>query len=58
MRALAVFLGYVCDPQYGWIAECEQQVGARPVQVCHAGSTAVHAAGVRGTAAAAVADPG
>jgi hypothetical protein len=35
--ALAVFLSYVCDPRYGWIAECEQQVGARPVQVCHEG---------------------
>jgi len=46
--ALAVFLGYVCDPRYGWIAECEQQVGARPVQVCHEGNTAVHAAGYEG----------
>src|SRR3974390_302947 len=40
--ALAVFLDYACDPRYGWIAECEQQVGARPVQVCHEGNTAVH----------------
>ena len=39
--ALAVFLEYVCDPRYGWVAECEQQVGARPVQVCHEGNTAV-----------------
>jgi len=46
--ALAVFLGYVCDPRYGWIAECEQQVGARPVQVCHEGNTAVHAAEYEG----------
>jgi hypothetical protein len=38
--ALAVFLGYVCDPRYGWVTECEQQVGARPVQVCHEGNTA------------------
>jgi len=27
--ALAVFLDYVCDPRYGWIAECEQQAGVR-----------------------------
>jgi hypothetical protein len=27
--ALSVFLAYVCDPRYGWVAECEQQVGAR-----------------------------
>jgi len=46
--ALAVFLDYVCDPRYGWIAECEQQVGARPVQVCHEGNTAVHASGYEG----------
>jgi integrase/recombinase XerC len=46
--ALAVFLEYVCDPRYGWVAECEQQVGARPVQVCHEGNTAVHAAEYEG----------
>ena len=46
--ALAAFLGYVCDPRYGWVAECEQQVGARPVQVCHEGNTAVHAAEYEG----------
>jgi len=33
--AVAVFLEYVCDARYGWVAECEQRVGARPVQVCH-----------------------
>jgi integrase/recombinase XerC len=46
--ALAVFLGYVCDPRYGWVAECEQRVGARPVQVCHEGNIAVHAAEYEG----------
>jgi site-specific recombinase XerC len=38
----------VCDPRYDWIAECEQQVGARPVQICHEGNTAVHAAEYEG----------
>ena len=47
---LAAFLDYVCDPRYGWVAECEQQVGARPVQVCHEGNTAVHAADYEGRA--------
>jgi integrase/recombinase XerC len=42
--ALAMFLAYVCDPRYGWVAECEQRVAARPVQVCHADNTAVHVA--------------
>ena len=46
--ALAVFLDYVCDPRYGWIAECEQQAGVRPVQVCHEGNTAVHVAEYEG----------
>ncbi len=46
--ALAAFPGYVCDPRYGWVTECEQRVGARPVQVCHEGSTAVHAAEYEG----------
>lgn len=40
--ALSIFLEYVCDPRYGWVAECEQQVGARPVQVCHEWNTATH----------------
>jgi hypothetical protein len=42
--ALAMFLAYVCDPRYGCIAECEQRVGARPVQVCHEDNTASHVA--------------
>jgi len=46
--ALAAFLSYVCDPRYGWVAECEQQVGARPAQVCYEGNTAVHAAEYEG----------
>lgn len=46
--ALASFLDYVCDVRYGWVAECEQQVGARPVQVCHEGNTAVHVAEYEG----------
>jgi integrase/recombinase XerC len=40
--ALAVFLDYVCDARYGWVAECEQRVGAVPVQVCHEWNTASH----------------
>ena len=40
--ALSSFLGFATDPRYGWVAECEQRVGARPVQVFHEGNTAVH----------------
>ncbi|MGH3846664.1 MAG: hypothetical protein ACRDS0_35380 [Pseudonocardiaceae bacterium] len=46
--ALAMFLGYVCDPRYGWVAECEQRVGARPVQVCHEDNLAAHVADYEG----------
>jgi integrase len=40
--AVAIFLEYVCDNRYGWVAECEQRVGARPAQVCHEWNTARH----------------
>ena len=46
--AVAVFLDYVCDARYGWVAECEQRVGARPVQVCHEWNTARHVADYEG----------
>jgi integrase len=46
--ALATFLDYVCDPRYGWVAECEQQLGVRPVQICHEDNTAVHVADYEG----------
>jgi integrase/recombinase XerC len=46
--ALAVFLDYVCDPRYGWVVECEQRVGDRPVQVCHEWNTARHVADYEG----------
>jgi hypothetical protein len=46
--ARAMFLGYVCDPRYGWVAECEQRVGARPVQVCHEDNLAAHVADYEG----------
>ena len=38
----------LCDARYGWVAECEQRVGARPVQVCHEWNTAVHVAEYEG----------
>jgi site-specific recombinase XerD len=46
--ALAVFLEYACDPRYGWVAECEQRVGARPVQVVGEWNAAVHVADYEG----------
>jgi integrase/recombinase XerC len=46
--ALATFLDYVCDPRYGWLVECQQRVGAVPVQVCFAENTAAHVADYEG----------
>jgi hypothetical protein len=48
--ALALFLEYVCDPRYGWAAECEQRAGAVPVQVFRERNTAAHVAGYEGRA--------
>lgn len=46
--AIASFLAYVCDVRYGWVAECEQRVGAAPRQICHADNTAAHVADYEG----------
>jgi integrase/recombinase XerC len=46
--ALALFLDYVCDPRYGWVAECEQRAGAVPVQVFHERNSPAHAAEYEG----------
>jgi len=46
--ALACFLAFVCDPRYGWVAECERRVGAAPRQVCHEWNTAIHVADYEG----------
>ena len=46
--SVALFLDYLCDARYGWVAECVQRVGARPVQVCHEWNTAVHVAEYEG----------
>ena len=44
-QSVRLFLGYVCDPLYGWAAQCESRFGSHPVQICHAWNTAVHRAG-------------
>lgn len=46
--ALAMFCGYLCDPRYGWVAECEQRVGVGPVQICHEDNLAGHVADYEG----------
>jgi integrase/recombinase XerC len=46
--AIGAFLGYVCDARYGWVAECEQRVGAVPHQICHEWNTARHVDGYEG----------
>ena len=39
-----MFLEYVCDPVYGWAAECEERFGTYPVQICGRWNTAIHRA--------------
>ncbi|MGH3304099.1 MAG: tyrosine-type recombinase/integrase, partial [Streptosporangiaceae bacterium] len=46
--AVASFCGYVTDPRYGWVTECEQRFGARPSQICHEDNAAVHVADYEG----------
>lgn len=41
-QAVRLFLGYVCDPAYGWAGECETRFGSYPVQICGSWNTAVH----------------
>lgn len=43
-QAVRLFLGYVCDPAYGWAAECETRFGTHPVQICHPWNSAAHRA--------------
>ena len=40
--ALRSFLGYVCDPAYGWAAVCEERFGTYPTQICGPWNMAVH----------------
>jgi len=46
--AVGAFCGCVIDPRYGWVAECEQRVGARPTQICHEDNMAVDVADYEG----------
>ena len=46
--AVASFLGYVVDPRYGWVAECESRVGARPTQICHQDNMGTHVSDYEG----------
>lgn len=47
-NTIGAFLGYVCDARYGWVAECEQQVGVIPRQICHEDNSPVHVADYEG----------
>jgi len=41
-RAVKAFLAFVCDPAYGWAAECQRRVGSHPVQILSEVNLAVH----------------
>ena len=40
--SIALFMGFLCDPHYGWAAECLHQVGIAPTQICHEENMSVH----------------
>ncbi|MHB8332540.1 MAG: tyrosine-type recombinase/integrase [Candidatus Dormibacteria bacterium] len=42
--AVALFLDFICDPRYGWIEACEQQIGEMPTQICDERNRATHVA--------------
>lgn len=46
--ALRGFLGYVCDPAYGWNESCLERFGTHPVQICQQANLAGHASDVEG----------
>ena len=39
---IRLFLDYVTDPRYGWVARCEEQFGHFPVQICDEWNTVAH----------------
>ena len=46
--ALAMFMAYLTDPRYGWVAVCRERVSATPTQICHEWNTAPHVAEYEG----------
>lgn len=47
-NVLALFMEYLVDGRYGWVAECEERFGDHPVQICHEWNTADHLADYEG----------
>ncbi|MFT3851356.1 MAG: tyrosine-type recombinase/integrase [Ilumatobacteraceae bacterium] len=45
---LGLFLGFVSDPRYGWIGECEERFGSHPAQICTEWNTVRHVSGYEG----------
>jgi SAM-dependent methyltransferase len=41
-HVLGLFVDFVCDPRYGWVAECEARFGRAPALICHEWNTAAH----------------
>jgi len=40
--AVSLFLGYACDPRYGWITTCAERFGDAPAQIFHEWNSAIH----------------
>jgi site-specific recombinase XerD len=41
-------MAFVCDPHYGWAAECLDQMGVVPAQICHELNSSVHVSDYEG----------
>ncbi len=46
--SLSLFMEFLCDPRYGWAAECLDRIGVVPIQICHERNTAVHVSDYEG----------
>jgi integrase/recombinase XerC len=46
--SIALFVDYLCDPRYGWRAECAERFGEVPAQICHEYNSARHVADYEG----------
>jgi len=46
--AIRLFLDYVIDPRYDWVARCDRYFGETPIQICHEWNTSQHNAEFEG----------
>jgi hypothetical protein len=45
---LRMLMDFICDPRYGWLAECQERFGRAPVQILHEWNSVAHVAEFEG----------